>query len=122
MKQNITNEQFKELTFKQSIKLLKIMGIAIADSDENRNFYNSNQDLICKRYQFYIDHVTIGKMIEILINNVPKTNCVEDSIDFEYDRVTKMGYVEYRKTNFHFAEYKNKELCDALWQAVKELL
>ncbi len=81
------------------------------------NFKLTQQDYIeaCCR-------MNIGRMIEILIDNVPKNNYVDDSIDIEYDRVTNTVLVEYRKGNCSFGTFEDNELCDALWEAVKSIL
>ena len=66
--------------------------------------------------------LNIDKMIEILIDNIPRSGCIEDSIDIECDRITNSCLVEYRKSNMEFEDFEENELCDALWKAVKNIL
>lgn len=119
MKQHIEIEQLKELS-KEQIKVLT-------------NFMQDNPRLIRIAYPKYfqiaesdyieaVHLINIGKMIEVLNKYIPKTSSIEDSLDIECDRVTEAYLVEYRKSNFEFAEFEDKELCDALWKAVKSLL
>lgn len=121
MKKNITVEQLKELNKDQLKKLHEFNNrnpfLTKIVFEGEYNFKSTQQDYIeaCQR-------INIGKMIEILINNVPKNNYIEDSIDMEYDRVTKTSLVEYRKSNSTFNTFENKELCNALWEAVKSIL
>lgn len=120
MKQNITVEQLKELNDKQLKNLYNLRHcpylIRIAYT-EKYHFQVTDEDYSEASY-----HINIGAMIEILIDNVPKTDYIEDSIDIEYDRVTNTVLVEYRKGNYSFGTFENKELCDALWEAVKSIL
>ncbi len=122
MKQHITGEQFTELTFEQSVKLLGILGVGLKVMEGSEELYKNNKELIRERFSYYIKQLNIGKMIEILVTNVPMTQCIEDNIDIEIDRRTNSCSVEYRKNNFEFVDNEAKEICDALWEAVKGIL
>jgi hypothetical protein len=121
MKQNIAIEQLKELNKNQLKKLYKFNNrcpflTKIAYEGEY-NFKPTQQDYIEACYR-----INIGKMIEILVDNVPKNNYIDDSIDIECDRVINTVLVEYRKGDYSFGTFEDKELCDALWKAVKSIL
>jgi hypothetical protein len=118
MKQHITIEQLKELNIIQLNDLVITLKMKKYWYKAKMRTLQYNKVIL----QEIANTCTIGKMIEILIENIPKTNCIEDSIDIECDRVTKTFLVEYRTSNFTFADFENKELCDALWEAVKSIL
>ena len=116
MKQHITVEQLKEIP-KEKYKLLF--------EKVGKKYYESNNIEIINGDMLSIAHkLTIGKMIEIIYNALPETDYIEDSIDIELDRATQMMFVEHRKYSnlSEYTEFKSKELCDALWEAVKETL
>lgn len=118
MKQNITPKQLKELNLKELTTLndllpnpyLQKICYSIVHKNRNQDYINASYD------------ITIGKMIEVLIDSVPKTDSIEDSIDIECDRVTNFCLVEYRKNNMEFNDFGENELCDALWKTVRNIL
>lgn len=120
MKQNINVEQLEELTVEQLKKLYKIIPNPSLWRIAYRKDYNLKIDV--HDYIEAVHSITIGRILEALINNIPKSECIEDSLDIECDRATGISFVEYRKNNLEFVEYKDKELCDALWDAVKDIL
>lgn len=69
-------------------------------------FYKLQGWMINSGYHDY-DHLTIGIMIEFLDENKDTSVCIERMID---------GWSLYEVGKTH------KELCDALWEAVKEVL
>ena len=120
MKQNIDIKQLTELSIEQLKKL-------------NELSYNPSLWRIAYEKEFALDvddmcfcsainSINIGKMIEILVDNIPKTNYIEDSLDIECDRAVNKCFIEYRKSNLEFSNYESKELCDVLWEAVKSIL
>jgi len=92
MKQYITVEQLEELTNKQYNSIFGTLGDAVTMGDMSRA-------------------INIGKMIEILD-----------------DKISHIGPMnEFRCVDVYdddgvAVEYFEKELCDALWEAVKEVL
>ena len=118
MKQNITPKQLKELNQEELENLNSLMPnpylqrICYSIVHKNRD-----QDYIKAAYD-----INIGTMIETLIDSVPKTDSIEDSVDIECDRVTNSCLIEYRKSNMEFADFEDDELCDALWKAVRNIL
>ncbi len=112
MKQHITVEQLFEL---QDYKLAEVM---------DEEFQNAVRNLNCNPYmsdtekdnliEVLAEQVTIGKMIEIL------SNFVYDIEMFQghgyWDTIVRITTDNGKK------EYKSEWLCDALWEAVKEVL
>ena len=118
MKQYITIEQLKELTEEELIILNSLHFNPYLQRIAHPEFHtHTKQDWIeatCK--------INIGIMIEILINNIPSSNCMEDSLDIECDRTTKSFLVEYRTGKCSFKDHEGKELCDVLWSSVKNVI
>lgn len=108
MKQHITEKQLNELTIEQSAKLMYSFG---------------NDDLAGG------EDVTIGKMFEIL-NDFP--NNYITSIRPKFKKENNKSYVELGIKDLMAEEecidswylkgFHSEELCDALWQAIKEIL
>jgi hypothetical protein len=106
MKQHITVEQLFEL---QDYKLAEVM---------DEEFQNAVRNLNCNPYmsdtekdnliEVLAEQVTIGKMIEILYNH---------TCDIVIESAGCNWYVD-----INTGIYKSRELCDALWEAVKEVL
>lgn len=96
MKQHIIVEQLISLTREQKMNLNKLV-------------------------RFLHHDITIGKMIEILNDNNEYDKfhfykCL--LVDIDGDKETVSGWcVEYKKN-----EFREEELCDALWKAVKEMI
>lgn len=100
MKQHITMEQFHELDMKQDTKL--------------RMLLNRKPSLIPKA-------CNIGKMIEILGDKLTEISFVHDG-DITFGEKRKAGaYIRFSGENLDI-NYFSEELCDALWQAIKEVL
>ncbi len=95
MKMHITPQQAQEITGEQFYSLFD----EIVKRDDWANFHHKK--------------VTIGKCIEILEPYTPK---------IEKGRHWMMEIVTGKLPRYNFPTYQNKELCDCLWQAVKEIL
>ena len=118
MKQNITIDQLKELNSDEKVcSLNTLMNHEWDLSEEEFKEYNWNKIL-----KDTSEYCTIGRMIEVIANNIPRIPYIEDSIDIEIDRVVNTCFVGYRIADCEFVEYDDVELCDALWKVVKELL
>jgi len=112
MKQHITVEQFKELPVKIRKKL-------VGHSETG----NLQFELWEKRESHYLQ-LTIGKMIEILDNSthtydIKRSKNASNWIVLEYTEHKSDVTLDDRFIEFR---YENKELCDVLWEAVKEVL
>lgn len=124
MKQNITNEQFLSLSFKESLRLMELMGYPQKDVSEE--FYNNNKELISERFSYIIKNINIGKMLEILEDkekNIIAFRKVNQSMYSVHSRINGMAYdgwvVEITKDNSkNIISFKNNILCDALWDAI----
>ena len=92
MKQHITVEQLQELSYKQAIKLDKII---ISTSYEG-GIYNDGID------GMFLPLLSIGQMVEFLVGK-QRNLCIRFLLN-ENDCLD------------------TKNLCDALWEAVKEVL
>lgn len=104
MKQHITVEQVKELRQEVIAKIGESLYSAMY-------FYSKLEHE--PRWDFAANLLTIGKMIEILDvkSNYVSMQTVLDNAD------TDCWIVE-----FNDFEWQRKELCDALWEAVKYVL
>jgi len=103
MKQHITEEQLDELTKKQSEKIHEWYGFPKGASGHNRELALQ---------------LSIGKLIEFL------DECINDSY-FSIGTQPVWGGKDGDTVIGHtwcVEEYENNELCDALWEAVKESL
>ena len=109
MKQNITPEQLDELSNKAKDKLNKWM------QDHNYHSYKSVTTIATTGETitgYVITPLSIGQMIEFLENN------------------TKYQFYIFRRTldwkiiheELQYGKTLNIKLCDALWEAVKEVL
>lgn len=106
MKQNITKTQFNELTEKAKIKLRKWWW---KDSINESYFGDPDEGL----YQ-----LSIGQMIEFLGNRnwpfleIHQGKKLHEGLEVDNWSVETVNPDE---------EYQSEELCDALWEAVKEV-
>lgn len=66
MKQNITSEQFVSLSFEKCIRLLSFLGVEIEDTQEQKDFYKWNKEIVKDRYSYHFENLTIGKSIEFI--------------------------------------------------------
>ncbi|QUH21438.1 hypothetical protein [Alkaliphilus sp. B6464] len=99
MKQHITFEEFDSLTDEHLDKLFNLMGLP------EKKIYVSEYD------------VNIGRMIGVLQHKY--------WITLEQDKNNSWHVVLYEKekiTLYHQFHVAKPELCDALWEAVKEVL
>ncbi|MDK2917281.1 MAG: hypothetical protein PWQ37_14 [Candidatus Petromonas sp.] len=122
MKQHITVEQLFEL---QDYKLAEVM---------DEEFQNAVRNLNCNPYmsdtekdnliEVLAEQVTIGKMIEILYNHTWQVT-IGKMIEILYNHTCDI-VIESAGCNWYVdintGIYKSRELCDALWEAVKEVL
>jgi len=113
MKQHITVEQLEELEPEKYIKLVeKEYGTSMC------NKYAKIEN--CKRL------FNIGKLIEILENKFDKSYSIEFKKKSDFNDDYACGKYELFVLSSNYGGvvlYKeNDELCDALWQAVKEVL
>ncbi len=102
MKQHITVEQLEGLTGKQYSSIFGTLGDAITMGDMSRA-------------------ITIGKMIEMLSNDDYRPHITPIHYETKQACVT-LYKKEEGKTCRNIISFKCKELTDALWQAVKEVL
>lgn len=100
MKQHITPKQLNEITEEQ--------------------FYNLFDEIVKRKdwAKYHHKKMTIGKMIEVLTNNSITVDIKITSMDTEDGN---NGFVVINNV-FYGKAYKSKELCDALWDAVKDVV
>jgi len=126
MKQHITWEQLTQLTYQQVSKLQILVNqkYHIIESEEhwekikNYTFTFMDKKIINMHTSYigFIEKTTIGKMIEMIEILGLKLNGIYVSPNHEY-----LVTVDDEKSEW-CKNYKNKELSDALWEAVKEIL
>jgi len=112
MKQYINSKQLKELTPDKFRNLCKLAG--------DKYYYDSTDEQINKAFQneyltMYIsilEKTNIGQMIEILYS------CDIDIMS-NYYKENEWTITFYKDEHYIF---RNVKLCDALWEAVKEIL
>ena len=105
MKQNITTKQVNEVHPMDTLNLAVILDIACRD-------YKNDEELD----NLIADRMTIGKMIEILEISLPTLHI---------DKRLKIGMMESNRYDVFqqgAGTYYADNLCDALWEAVKEVL
>jgi hypothetical protein len=110
MKQRITVEQLQELTEEQQQKLREWW-----EPQDGDMFFRNNRIQICDiGYHHDKDEclplLDIGQMIELLLDKCGKNLNIYQCKNFNTITVTT------------FKEYFAQELCDSLWEAVKEVL
>jgi hypothetical protein len=119
MKQHITVAQFNELTKKGRDKLWNWWkprnGDMFLDFEIGYGCLISEKPETFKKKQRF-PLLTIGQMIEFL-DEQDKILC----IDYGSSYVSEMGQTNWRVI-FDESQYEDDELCDALWEAVKEVL
>lgn len=120
MKQGITNEQFLNLTFEQSLKLMDIMGYPQENS--SKEFYYNNKHVIARRFSHIIEKITIGKMFEIIDKKwFIKLNplAMDSQYNFEL-KITERK--DCKSENDYVIEkvYHADELCDVLFKALTD--
>lgn len=99
MKQHISPKQVEEITKEQ--------------------FYSLFNDLVDRKdySKYHHKKVTIGKMLEVLIEKNIVLDIKLTSMDTQDNN---KGFVVINNI-FYSKEYKSKELCDALWKAIKDI-
>lgn len=122
MKQHITTEQMKEVVYNATamFNLLQSLSITIEDAKVAMMLRSHGEEMLIAKMA---KELTIGKMIEILINSdfcFPNIGLTESKNRSEYivAGVTCLsGSEKYRGKTF-----EGDSLCDALWEAVKKVL
>ena len=107
MKQHITVEQLKGLSYEKQVKIATAIGqyVTCIRFDKNGDEY-----LILN---ILSEHITIGKMIEI----IEPVKILR--INGEWTDGTKRKWWFVEKGDIYFEKLK---LCDALWEMMKNLL
>ena len=136
MKQYITEKQLDELSDKGTDRIWRFWTPAVGDkvwyddqtkdghvgflTDNGEGYWNDMSDPEWLKSDF-IPLLSIGQMIEFLQKN---TNCSSIMLNAEY-RIAGMyaNKFLFGATNSGiFIAYNNEELCDSLWEAVKEMV
>lgn len=117
MKQRITAEQLNELTDKQKQKLWEWWKPELYDFGydikEKAPFVRSDLSFPKSKYDYPL--LSVGQMIELLESKDDCLNIIKRT-DLE-----GWGY-EIQLRHLKYFKFQISELCDALWQAVKEVL
>lgn len=106
MKQSIDSKQLKELSFRQVKKLGEMSGLVSYPRTEEEWEERQTREHLTM-YISLMQWINIGRMIEIL--GIRLVSCVQ--------HINPVWVV-----HFNAKEYIAVELCDALWEAVKEIL
>jgi len=101
MKQHILPKQLKEITFEQAKLIL---------GDD----LNSRKGYLLKWYLYHHKKVTIGKMIEYLGDDFDSIDC--------YHKASEKPWIVMLYKEKDYIEFRDKNICDALWQATKAKL
>ena len=115
MKQHITVKQLKELTNKQHKNLADLFFNSFIDEIATKD--DCNLEITDSIWRIASSAITIGKMIEILETDHQIT------IDGNYEE--EWSVVLYKKdSNRYSMDYygQEKELCDALWKVLKNVI
>ena len=122
MKQHITSKQLKELNFEEIDVLIHMTKTKLISIPNNKKKWeealNTNRKLT--EYHSFIKELNIGKLIEILRNNVVIME-IKNDYGNENDIPYEWWIVEY---NYRGNKIKHisKKLIDALWEAVKNMI
>lgn len=100
MKQNITTKQLNEAHPMDTLNLAVMLDISCND-------YRNDNELD----KMVSERITIGKMIEILGNDFKFISYHDEPDEWVVNRMTHNS-----------RSYRADNLCDALWEAVKEVL
>jgi hypothetical protein len=127
MKQRIEVEQLLELTGEQKERLRELWEpqkgdwyyyIKIKHSSIIHDSDSMSIGLYKNHKEDYLPLLSIGQMIELL----EEKKMVTESLDIKAPKgLINIYSVWYGNGDFP-KKYESKELCDALWQAVKEVL
>jgi hypothetical protein len=109
MKQHITLAELQSITESQFLKLYRLIRPGKQITDKRIIHFQHS-----KRFGFdkLLSEINIGKMIEILSNKrwlQIETNSFTSELEVNN---------KYKLNSY----YRSEELCDALWEAVKEVL
>jgi len=107
MKQHIKVEQYENLNEQQQIKLSKLIGWSHGNS-------------LCFASKF-VELITTGKMIEILTNTCSNMNIAPDWYDKDNGWEVKVD-IATGKNEGKLKVTSEKELCDALWKTIVEVI
>ncbi len=130
MKQHITELQIKELNEEQLLSLIKIMYNANPINfkvEHDIISYNRKGGATNRYYVHGLNllsrKLTIGKMIEILDNETDDLEIIRDHQRDLEQNIYKCYWIDVIKEEGGCKRsFEEKELCDALWEAVKEIL
>ena len=116
MKQHITPKQFDELNKNGKEKYRKWYQETYAPfAEENVYVYEDEKGTI----EYEVPPLSIGQMIEFLSEKFLFRD-IEYEVDMWYIR--KFDFTKESDSDEYLKEITNRELCDALWEAVKEVL
>jgi hypothetical protein len=101
MKQHVTPKQLSEISIEKCCTIFET--------------YEGRKDF----YKYNAKKMTIGKMIELLDTNATDVVVCHEETDSLHN--TYVWYVSFCQ-GMGGPEFFNKELCDALWEAVKEVI
>jgi hypothetical protein len=111
MKQNITTEQLNELSQDAKEKLYIALFPDMIE-DENRKIVGFRQII-----DINPEYLDIGRLIEFLDENIVNSN-----IDICQHKPYDDGWFWSVTTKIENKDTESPELCDALWEACKEIL
>jgi len=112
-----TFEEMAKLWFREEYKDLdcfadKSKGYWLRQREKDKNFMHE-----------FTKYFTIGKMIEILDSELDDLEIIRDyQRDLEQNKYKCFWIEIIKKGEDHKESFEEKELCDALWEAVKEIL
>lgn len=119
MKKHITIEQLQEIDFKKAAK-------TIFDDEVSRQYYilgiGSKGEVGFSDLTSIATTYNIGKMIEILENKYPSYKIGYGTRIKTREKQHRVTTVEKDECHESHKSYEAKELCDALWKAVKYVL
>jgi hypothetical protein len=120
MKQHITVNQMKEVKYKE---LAKYMSLHFTHLLEAVCYYGADRPLGRDKLSEMSRMITIGKMIEI-IDKKTEHHFIIDACLLKGNNYKNLGegYGVSLRGKYHNKNFNYKELCDALWEAVKYLL
>lgn len=117
MKQRITKEQLNELTDKEAKVLAEWCHIKRYGKREIVEWENG------EKTEMFFDLLTIGQMIEFLNSPIDTSKKLQIDILDEYHDSDEYYHCENQVMSNNVGVFwYGKELCDALWDTVKEVL
>lgn len=116
MKQCIDSKQLRELNPNQFRRLCVLIGDKYYYDMTDERIYKCFQNEYLAVFISILEKTNIGTMIEILYQNN-----LEVYIDYDYQ--VKKWFVEIKfNDQLEFKDWKEDNLCDALWEGTKEFL